>query len=65
MWNNQQQGGRGGKKGTPRAKQQTVAVGLHEHQTDSATRDDVLPTRRIYVLCVDLRTNSDYFHTQH
>ena len=64
MWNNQQQRERG-KKGTPRAKQQTVAVGLHEHKTDSATRTDVLPTRRIYVLCVDLRTNNNYFPTQH
>jgi hypothetical protein len=25
----------------------------------------VLPTRRIYVFCVDLRTNSDYFLIQH
>jgi hypothetical protein len=25
----------------------------------------VLPTRCIYVLCVDLRTNSDYFPIQH
>ena len=25
----------------------------------------VLPTQRIYVFCVDLRTNSDYFPTQH
>jgi len=24
----------------------------------------VLPTRCIYVFCVDLRTNSDYFHIQ-
>ena len=25
----------------------------------------VLPTQRIYVFCVDLRTNSDYFPIQH
>ena len=25
----------------------------------------VLPTQCIYVFCVDLRTNSDYFHIQH
>jgi len=25
----------------------------------------VLPTQCIYVLCVDLRTNSDYFPVQH
>jgi hypothetical protein len=25
----------------------------------------VLPTQCIYVFCVDLRTNSDYFHMQH
>jgi len=25
----------------------------------------VLPTRSIYVFCVDLRTNSDYFSIQH
>ena len=25
----------------------------------------VLPTQRIYVFCVDLRTNSDYFTVQH
>ena len=25
----------------------------------------VLPTQCIYVLCVDLRTNSDYFPIQH
>jgi hypothetical protein len=25
----------------------------------------VLPTHRIYVFCVDLRTNSDYFPIQH
>ena len=25
----------------------------------------VLPTRCIYVFCVDLRTNSDYFPIQH
>ena len=25
----------------------------------------VLPTQYIYVFCVDLRTNSDYFHIQH
>jgi len=25
----------------------------------------VLPTHCIYVFCVDLRTNSDYFPTQH
>jgi DNA-directed RNA polymerase subunit RPC12/RpoP len=25
----------------------------------------VLPTRRVYVFCVDLRTNSDYFTVQH
>jgi len=25
----------------------------------------ILPTRRIYVLCVDLRKNSDYFPIQH
>ena len=25
----------------------------------------VLPTRRIYVFCVDLRTNSHYFPIQH
>jgi hypothetical protein len=25
----------------------------------------VLPTQRVYVFCVDLRTNSDYFPTQH
>jgi hypothetical protein len=25
----------------------------------------VLPTRCIYVFCVDLRTNSDYFTVQH
>jgi len=25
----------------------------------------VLPTHCIYVFCVDLRTNSDYFSTQH
>jgi len=25
----------------------------------------VLPTQCIYVFCVDLRTNSDYFPTQH
>jgi hypothetical protein len=25
----------------------------------------VLPTRSIYVFCVDLRTNSDYFPIQH
>jgi len=25
----------------------------------------VLPTQCIYVFCVDLRTNSDYFATQH
>jgi len=24
----------------------------------------VLPTQCIYVFCVDLRTNSDYFHIQ-
>jgi len=24
-----------------------------------------LPTQCIYVFCVDLRTNSDYFHIQH
>jgi hypothetical protein len=26
---------------------------------------DVLPTQCIYVFCVDLRTNSDYFTVQH
>ena len=26
---------------------------------------DVLPTQCIYVFCVDLRTNSDYFPIQH
>jgi hypothetical protein len=25
----------------------------------------VLPTQRIYVFCVDLRTDSDYFPIQH
>jgi len=25
----------------------------------------VLPTQCIYVFCVDLRTNSDYYHIQH
>ena len=25
----------------------------------------VLPTQCVYVFCVDLRTNSDYFHIQH
>jgi hypothetical protein len=25
----------------------------------------VLPTQSIYVFCVDLRTNSDYFTVQH
>jgi hypothetical protein len=25
----------------------------------------VLPTQSIYVFCVDLRTNSDYFSRQH
>jgi hypothetical protein len=25
----------------------------------------ILPTQCIYVFCVDLRTNSDYFPTQH
>ena len=25
----------------------------------------VLPTQRVYVFCVDLRTNSDYFTVQH
>jgi hypothetical protein len=25
----------------------------------------VLPTHCIYVFCVDLRTNSDFFHIQH
>ena len=25
----------------------------------------VLPTQCIYVFCVDLRTNNDYFPTQH
>ena len=25
----------------------------------------VLPTQCVYVFCVDLRTNSDYFPTQH
>jgi hypothetical protein len=25
----------------------------------------VVPTQRIYVFCVDLRTNSDYFPIQH
>jgi len=25
----------------------------------------VLPTQRVYVFCVDLRTNSDYFPIQH
>jgi len=25
----------------------------------------ILPTQCIYVFCVDLRTNNDYFHIQH
>jgi len=28
-------------------------------------KSHVLPTQHIYVFCVDLRTNSDYFRIQH
>ena len=34
------------------------------HQFD-ITKFYVLPAQCIYVFCVDLRTNSDYFHIQH
>jgi hypothetical protein len=35
------------------------------HQQFNIHKFYVQPTQRIYVFCVDLRTNSDYFPVQH
>jgi hypothetical protein len=35
------------------------------HQVFNIQQFYVLPTQCIYVFCVDLRTNSDYFPIQH
>jgi hypothetical protein len=39
--------------------------GLYMYHQFNIQQFYVLPTQRIYVLCVDLRTNSDYFPIQH
>ena len=39
--------------------------GHYMYQQFNIQQSYVLPTQCIYVFCVDLRTNSDYFHTQH
>ena len=42
----------------------SMNTGLLEGQ-QRVIRIEVLPTQCIYVFCVDLRTNSDYFPMQH
>ena len=39
--------------------------GYYMYQQFNIQQFYVLPTRCIYVFCVDLRTNSDYFPIQH
>jgi len=39
--------------------------GHYMYHQFSIHKSYVLPTQCIYVFCVDLRTNSDYFHIQH
>jgi len=38
---------------------------LYMHRQFNIQQFRVLPTQCIYVFCVDLRTNSDYFPIQH
>jgi hypothetical protein len=41
------------------------ANGRFSQFRERAKKLNVLPTQCIYVFCVDLRTNSDYFPIQH
>jgi hypothetical protein len=40
-------------------------IGYYMYQQINIQQFYVLPTQCIYVFCVDLRTNSDYFPIQH
>jgi hypothetical protein len=41
------------------------AMGYDTYRQFNIQQLYVQPTQRIYVFCVDLRTNSDYFSVQH
>jgi hypothetical protein len=43
----------------------TIQSGHYMYRQFNIQHFSVLPTQCIYVFCVDLRTNSDYFPIQH
>ena len=46
-------------------RDQTLHSGHYMYHQFNIQQFHILPTQRIYVFCVDLRTNSDYFPIQH
>jgi len=50
---------------TVRKANPSMPSGHYMYQQFNVQQFYVLPTLRIYVFCVDLRTNSDYFPMQH